>query len=212
MKKNNTRDADMVREVNLLWVPVYPGLARQVARYCPAPDASILEVGCFSGGTGLELLSSFPKAGLTVACDTAELVETFDRDWGGFARGDALSRCRTVTTALSRLDFADKTFELVFCRGVFFFLDGQGSILREMYRVLAPGGVLFAGGGFGSFTPPAVISRLADESRRKNNDLGRRIYSVREFEDEIARAGLERYAEIIQEGGLWALIRRPQAV
>ncbi len=60
-------------------------------------------------------------------------------------------------TAFSPLVFKDAEFDLVISRGVFFFLDENGDLLREISRVLKDGGMAFIGGGFGKDTPKELI-------------------------------------------------------
>lgn len=198
----------LIRDVNLLWQPVYPGLARQVADWCSQSPRTVLEVGCFSGGTGLELLRLFPEARLCVAVEVPELADSFAADWPAMQDQALAARVDVCTTPLDALALPAASQDLVFCRGVFFFLDEAGTVLQELYRVLAPGGTAVAGGGFGAPTPPEVIESLADESREKNRRLGRVVVSVEEFESRLARAGLGAAATISREGGLWAVLRK----
>jgi SAM-dependent methyltransferase len=197
-------NVELIRAINTLWLPVYPGLARQAADLCPAPPRSILEVGCFSGGTGLELLKLFARSRLTIAHEISGLCETFYDDWPGAAAHS--TRITLTATALVPLDLPDNAFDLVFCRGVFFFLDEHGGLLAEMHRALAPGGICFAGGGFGSHTPQSVIDPIADESRRLNYALGKKLVSPRQFRKLLRINALT--AGIIEDGGLWAAIKK----
>ena len=199
-------DTTLIRDINKLWLPVYPGLARQAAEHCPRQLLRILEVGCFSGGTGLELLKLFPQSRLTVALELPELAETFFDDWNsGLACPDA-DRITIMSTPLVPLAAAEAAYDLVFCRGVFFFLDEKGALLAELYRVVAPSGIVFAGGGFGSHTPKAAIDPIADESRRLNYALGKTVVAPQEFRALLR--GNAVASEIIEEGGLWAVMKK----
>ena len=199
-------DTAVIRDINRLWVPVYPGLARQVADHCPRQPLRILEVGCFSGGTGLELLKHFHQSRLTIALELPELTETFFDDWRDELAELDPGRITIISKPLVPLALAEAAYDLVFCRGVFFFLDEKGALLAELYRVLAPGGCVFAGGGFGSYTPPVVIEAIADESRRLNYALGKKLVSPQEFKALLR--GNAAAAEIIQDGGLWAVLNK----
>jgi len=201
-------DIDTIRAINKLWLPVYPGIAKQIAGHWSMPPERILEVGCFSGGIGLTLLRQYSKSTLTIALEMEELVSTFASDWEELLDSQCADRYRGVSTPLSPLSITNQIFDLIICRGVFFFLDANGTILSEMYRLLLSGGLIFAGGGFGSYTSPEVIKQLADESRRLNNALGRKILSRQEFEMALSNAGLAGQAHVIEDGGLWAVIRK----
>ncbi len=201
-------DIDIIRAINKLWLPVYPGIAKQIAGHCTKQPWHILEAGCFSGGIGLMLLKHYPQSNLTIALEMEELVATFPLDWQEMLDTQCADRYRVVSTPLSPLTITGQTFDLIICRGVFFFLDEKGAILSELFRLLSPGGIVFAGGGFGTYTSPELIKQLADESRRLNYALGRKLFSRQEFELALSTTGLAEQAEVIEEGGLWAVIRK----
>jgi SAM-dependent methyltransferase len=203
-------DPDLVREVNRLWDNVYPGLARQVAGWCRTAPRTIVEAGCFSGGTGIELLRMLPDARLTIACDMQALADSFTQDWPGMSDPAVSSRVEVLHTALDNIDLPEKSQDLAFCRGAFFFLDDAGTILKELYRLLSPGGTAVAGGGYGTHTPENVISAIAEDSREKNRRLGRIIVSVEKLKECVRQAGLTGAATVTEEGGLWAVLHKPQ--
>ncbi len=207
MRSATDMDLGLVRDINRLWGPVYEGLARQVADLCASPPVEILEVGCFSGGVGLALLDMFPASRLTVAIDAEELVGSFEADWQGMIDETQRARLTVVRSPLAPMDLPADTYDLAVFRGVFFFLDTLGSVPAEMSRVPAPGGIAFIGGGFGSHTDTQVIQGLAQESRRLNFALGKRVVSRAEFRQSLADAGLEGRFKIVEEGGLWAIIQ-----
>jgi SAM-dependent methyltransferase len=111
-----------------------------------------------------------------------------------------------VSTPLIPLDIAEAAYDFVFCRGVFFFLDEKGALLAELYRVVAPGGSVFAGGGFGSHTPKAIIDLIADESRRLNYALGKKMVTRQEFRALLRGNAIT--ADVLDDGGLWAVMKK----
>jgi hypothetical protein len=201
-------DIDTIRAINKLWLPVYPGIARQIAGHCTKEPETILEAGCFSGGIGLTLLRQYSHSTLTIAPEMEERGAAFISDRQEMLNTQCANQYRVVSTPLSQLTITGREYDLIICRGVFFFLDTDGTILSEMYRLLSRGGFVFAGGGFGSYTSPEVIKQLADESRRLNNALGRKIFSRQGFELTVLKAGLSEQAEVIEDGGLWVVIRK----
>jgi ubiquinone/menaquinone biosynthesis C-methylase UbiE len=201
-------ELNVVRQINRLWTPVYPGIAKQVAEYCSTSPKHILEVGCFSGGAGLCLLEQFPSGKLTVVLEYGELERTFYSDWREMLKDVHAGRVSLQYSELNALNLSDQSFDLVFCRGAFFFFDPEHLFLREIDRVVRPGGFAFIGGGFGSYTPSNVIDTIAKESRRLNYELRKRIMSNESLVSALAGAGLEKRAEIVDKGGLWVVIRK----
>ncbi len=197
------KNPGLVRDINRLWLPAYPGLARQVAEMCICEPKRILELGCFSGGTGLEFLKIFPEAELTIAIDMPELIASFRTDWNCAEE----SRVMLQELSLNKQISPGKKYDLIFCRGAFFFMDPDVKIVGEMFNCLAAGGAAFWGGGYGIHTPEHIIAEIGDESRIKNNALGRKIYSVELVRKFLQKSGVAERSEVIEDGGLWVLMR-----
>lgn len=194
--------AELLR-LNELWSPVYPYLARHVREVLPPEVKEIVELGPFSGGITWALAEVLPYAFFTIGEERQGV-----RDWleeESRKRG-LLNRLRLVDTPLKPLAFPDERFEAVIFRGAFFFLDVD--VLREIHRVLRRGGRGFVGGGFGKFTPAAVIKSIAEESRQLNYQLGKRWLAVEEVKSMVLAAGLSGCCRICTEGGLWLIVEK----
>jgi SAM-dependent methyltransferase/membrane-bound metal-dependent hydrolase YbcI (DUF457 family) len=96
-----------------------------------ASDARVLEVG--SGAHGLVFYFGARRA---VGCDplACEYAKLFPA-WQG--------RAQTVAAFGERLPFADSSFDIVLCDNVVDHAEGPAEIVRELARVLAPGGLLY---------------------------------------------------------------------
>src|SRR5919112_558537 len=94
-------------------------------------DARVLEVG--SGAHGLVFFFGTTR-GVGVdplACDYAALFPAWQ------------DRARTIAAAGERLPFADASFDVVLCDNVVDHAEDPARIVRELSRVLAPGGLLY---------------------------------------------------------------------
>ncbi len=93
------------------------------------PGSKTLDVGCGAGVFAVELI----QHGYDVwGVDLSEAMIKYTRETSGiqqFSVGDS-----------ERLEFPDNTFDAVTCLGVIEYLDGDEPALREMWRVLKPGG------------------------------------------------------------------------
>ena len=196
-------DISDIKRLNVLWAGIYPYLAEQVTAVLPKRARILLELGPFSGGIAFELAKGNRDYSIVIADSREETVDYL----GHMARKlNLLDQIRLARTDLSALKFGEAEFDGVIFRGAFFFLDA--SMLREIHRVLRPGGVGFIGGGFGASTPGSLIEKVASESRRLNDRLGRRWISGAQLKAMVAEANLEECSGIIEEGGLWLVLQK----
>ena len=198
-------DLRLLRQVNELWRNIYPYLVDHIIECYGKDRGDVLELGPFAGGISLELAKQCPELNITVAAQDSGVADLLKK------KIDAAGLDRAIEVGRSELDplvFPDLEFDLVIFRGAYFFLDKEGRILREIYRVLRQDGLGFIGGGYGKDTPQAVIDEIADESRVLNDRLGRIRVRVDDVQNMVDRSGLTPHAEIEKEGGLWLIIRK----
>jgi SAM-dependent methyltransferase len=198
-------DLRNLKRVNDLWRKIYPYLAAQCMECYGKNYGDVLEAGPFSGGISVELTRLHPGLNTTIAA--------WDRGVVGYLRkeieGAGLNRKIEVTwSELDNLVFADCLFDLVIFRGAYFFLDEEGKILLEIYRILKEDGLAFIGGGYGKNTPQALIDEIVDESRDLNVRLGRRRVTEGAVITMVNKAGLTSHTRIEKEGGLWLVIQK----
>jgi ubiquinone/menaquinone biosynthesis C-methylase UbiE len=108
-------------------------LARRIADQIP-PNSSVLEVAPGPGYCAIELakLGNYEIVGLDISKTFVEIARANAARAGmrvDFRRGN-----------VSDMPFGDETFDFVFCRAAFKNFSEPKRALREMYRVLRPGG------------------------------------------------------------------------
>ena len=198
-------DLRNLKRVNDLWSRIYPYLAIQVMEYYGRSHGEVLELGPFSGGISVELTRLHPELSITIAAQDPGVVDYLRKE----IEGAGLNRkMEVVWSELDNLVFADGLFDVVIFRGAYFFLDEEGKILREIYRILKEDGLAFIGGGYGKNTPQVLIDEIADESRDLNDRLGRKRVTEGEVTGMVNKAGLASQVKIEKEGGLWLLIQK----
>ncbi|MDP2659834.1 MAG: methyltransferase domain-containing protein, partial [Dehalococcoidia bacterium] len=166
----------------------------------------VLEMGPFAGGVAIELARQYPGLSLTMGDDFPGLLPSFQEI---VAREGLVDRIVVRAIDKSHLPFGDASFDLVVFRGALFFWEDSAQIVREMHRVLRPGGLAMAGGGFGAETPETVIDSVARQSRDLNRRLGKKVLSEQELLVLLKEMGLDVHASIERRHGLWAEIRKP---
>jgi SAM-dependent methyltransferase len=197
-----SRDERTIAELAGLWTPVYPYLAEHLLAASGVTGGRLLELGPFAGGIALHVLwRSEAFLATVLAEEEAPLRWVEERA----AEGGYVSRLTTRRMPLDPLPEPSASFDLVALRGAFFLL--TPSLLREVARVLRPGGFAWVGGGYGPTTPASVIAPIADRSRELNAALGKRRVTRGDAERLAAEAGLAGRSTVREEGGLWIEVR-----
>ncbi len=113
----------------ILWA-----LTRYAGR--PLANALCLDVGCSSGMMTVPLASLFHQTiGLDFDAIALAAVQPDERTLVDFMRGDAMC-----------LPFPDASVDVVICAQVYEHVPNDALLFQEIYRVLAPGGIMFFSG------------------------------------------------------------------
>jgi SAM-dependent methyltransferase len=195
---------NLIKEINLLWTPVYPYLAKQIEEVYGRKDGDILDIGPFCG-----LIFNFIENNI----GNSFTIGTFPEGMGLFFLEEARKKgfekmVRILETDPSLKGIENQKIDLAIFRGAFFFPSLFEVDFKAIDRVLKPKGVAFIGGGFGKFTPEEIIRKIGKRSRQLNLEIGKIEISENEILKNISKATLKANFEIIKEGGLWVLLRK----
>jgi hypothetical protein len=193
-----------LEEINRLWEPIRPYLARQVEEIYGRRDGHILEIGPFSG-----LIFALAQQNI----GESFLVATFPQEAVASCRREAQNlrledRVRIIESDSSLSGVPDDTVDLAVFRGALFFPSRFKVDFGAISRKLKEGAIALVGGGFGKYTPPEVISRIGKRSEELNAAMGKVRITVERVLDQLRASNLAAKAEIITEGGLWIVIKK----
>jgi len=199
MKKDS-----LIEELNLLWEPIQPYLARQIEELYGRRDGHILEIGPFSG-----LIFTFVQKNVGQSFSIAAFPQTAIRSCHQEAQKLGLEeRVRIIESDSSLMGIADDAVDLAIFRGALFFPSLFQVDLGAIYRTLRTGGIAFVGGGFGKYTPADVISLIARHSEKLNAAMGKVRVTVESVRDQIRSSNLEGRSEITTDGGFWVVMKK----
>ena len=116
------------------WEPIGQRLVQLVA---PAPGESVLDAACGAGSSAIPAAEAVGQTGSVLGLDLSEEMLALARRRVAEL---GLDHVELRTGDLDAIDVTDGTFDVVQCSlGVFFVADIPGA-LRELWRVLKPGG------------------------------------------------------------------------
>ena len=194
----------LIGELNLLWEPVRPFLAKQVEELYGRRDGHILEIGPFSG-----LIFSLAQKNVGRTFSIAAFPQATIPVYRLEARKHKLEdRVRIIGSDSSLIHIADGSVDLVIFRGALFFPTLFQVDFGAIHRTLSTRGIAFVGGGFGRYTPPEVINQIGKQSERLNAAMGRVRVTAESVRKQVRSSCLEEKCEITTEGGLWVVMRK----
>ncbi len=140
----------------------YACVARDVVETCTPCEGVWVDLGCGEGPLAFALAEL--SGSVLVLVDPNP--ETLARALVRAAKLDLSRRTVAVRGQAESLPLADASVDLVVSRGSIFFWEDRPAGVREVYRVLRPGGKAMLGGGLGK-TYPAWARREFIRRRRE---------------------------------------------
>lgn len=103
-----------------------------------APDCVFLDLGCGEGLLGFGVLERLQGSQVIFVDISSELIEHVEER---AQRQGVTDRCRFLVQDIVSLDaLADETADVAAVRSLFIYIQDQSKALKEVYRVLSPGG------------------------------------------------------------------------
>ena len=195
---------NLIEELNLLWEPIRPYLARQIEELYGRQDGHILEIGPFLGLI-FALVQKNVGQSFSIAAFPQAVIPLYRQEARKLGLED---RVRIIESNSSLISVTEESVDLAIFRGALFFPGLFQVDFVAIYRKLKIGGIAFIGGGFGKRTPPKVINQIAKRSEQLNAAMGRTRVTVESAMDQVRASHLEEKCEITTDGGLWVVMRK----
>jgi len=200
----NSVRLDLIQEIDQLWDPIYPYLARHIFELYGRTDGDIVEIGPFCG-----VIFSFLKEKI----GHSFRIAAFPEGMGGFFlqeadKQDLRERIEIIETDPSLVGFEKDHYDLAIFRGALFFPSLFQVDFSAVYKILRKQGMALLGGGFGKFAPASTIERIKRRSRDLNLAIGKIEIDENQLIQDLRARNLEGKLEFLSEGGLWILMRK----
>jgi len=183
----------------------YATVADDIIEFCGRSAGRVwLDLGSGEGDVGLALVERLPGCVMVLVDPDMQplgrgLERARDRGLGG--------RVVAVQGAAERIPMPDEVVDVVVSRGSLFFWHDRAAGLREVRRILRPGGKAMIGGGLGSGYPQWARREFI---RRRRQSVAGTPEAARSFVEARSPATFHRLAveggwpafEVVGEGGL----------
>lgn len=207
---NRNSAVSMDEIAKTVFAPIYPVIARNAIAETGVRRGLCLDLG--SGPGMLAMAMAREASDLELAAfdfnEDARLIAEDNITEAGLS-----DRIRTTSGDVHAMPYEDGSINLIVSRGSMFFWDDLGGAFMEIWRVLAPGGAAYIGGGFGSpELREQVIREMAVRDpewkcfARKMDDEG-----VARFRKMFADIGCTDHYRIIDDDtGMWVVLLKPE--
>ncbi len=139
----------------------YPYVVQDILRHCQPEAGFWVDLGAGQGQVAIPLIEATGNPVVMVDPNRESMVKGL-----ATVREKGLqSKLFAVVGVAEELPFPDESVDLLVSRGAIFFFDDPVKGLREVYRVLRPGGKAYIGGGAGSGYPAWATEKLIEQRR-----------------------------------------------
>jgi ubiquinone/menaquinone biosynthesis C-methylase UbiE len=186
-----------------IFAPIYPVIAQQALDATGIRRGLCLDIGSGPAMLAIAIAQQVPDM-LVVAVDFSDDSLKFATD--NIKSAHLADRISTQKGDVHHLPFEDGQINLIVSRGSMFFWKDLLDAFQEMYRVLAPGGAAYIGGGFGSLElrEKVVAAMLKRDptwdcyAKKKTDDE-----KIARFKEMFQEIGCSSYRIINDETGFW---------
>ena len=184
----------------------YRTVAEDVIAFCGNQRGRVwVDLGTGPGGLGLALLEKVSDGAMVLMDPNADALR---RALDAACERGVASRAVAVIGSAESIPLPDASVDVVVSRGSFYFWQDRAQGLREVWRILRPGGRAMIGGGLGSGYPQWARQEFTRRRREsaKSPEEARKFVEARSpetFRHLAAEASLPSF-EVIGEGGLTA--------
>jgi len=184
----------------------YESVARDMVDFCGLQKGKVwMDLGSGNGEIGLAVLNLFPDC-VMIMLDPNE--ESLSHGLKSAEKQGVSKNIVPIIGTAEKIPMPTESVDVVVSRGSFFFWKDRISGLKEVKRILRPGGKAMIGGGLGSRYPQWARQEFIRRQRKSNAGKSpeeiqrfKELRSSETFRNLAVAAGLPSF-EIEGEGGL----------
>lgn len=156
---NKAREFDKIAQE--IFAPIYPAIAKQALDKAQIKEGICLDIGCGGGYLGLAI-AEISDLNIYSMDNKPEAIEVLQEN---ILKKQFEIRVKPLIGDVHNIPLETNSVQLAISRGSMFFWEEQVQALNEIYRVLAPGGFAYIGGGFGT---PQIKEKIDEKMLQIN--------------------------------------------
>jgi SAM-dependent methyltransferase len=198
---DSTAKRDYTRTASCLAPGLYELVGRSMAAFCRLQRGRCLDVGC--GKADLDVVLAKITEMTILGLDISE--EALTKARANVKKAGLADRITFIQGDVQKMPLETNSFDVVISRGSYPFWKDKDVAMREILRVLKPGGVALIGGGKGFYFPaPLRQSTLTLLPTRSSLDLassgGRDRFTLGDLKRVMEAIGVTRFRLIDDPG------------
>jgi ubiquinone/menaquinone biosynthesis C-methylase UbiE len=191
-----------------IFAPIYPVIAKNISKQTSITSGLCIDIGCGPGNLGLSLAALHAKLQVVLLDPSVDMLT--------LARANCMAANLTERVSLQQgcaesLPFKSNSAQLIISRGSIFFWLDQVQALNEVYRVLAPGGQAYIGGGFGNVQLLEQIKQQMHELHPEWDNIRQKRMgqqSTQHFAALLEQSIINDHEVKQKEAGIWMHIKK----
>lgn len=186
---------------------VYPLLVQQFMDDYELMEGVVFDIGTGPGSLGIELA----KITNMKICFLDKSKQALDFAQEQFEQIGADNQVEFIQTCVEKMEVEDNLADFVMSRGSLWFWDDQPQGLREIYRILKPGGIAVVGGGLGRYMPDTMRKRLMGKIKERLKNSNENRPTLAEIAMIATKADLKNFRVFDDgegKGGRWIEIKK----
>lgn len=203
--EQETRGFDQI--ASTVFAPIYSVIADQILERTGKGEGIALDLGSGPAHLAVAVAKQSDLRVFALDCSPMMLKIALEH----IISSDLVRKVIPVLGDAHTIPFEDGAIDLVFSRGSWFFWEDLNQAFQEIYRVLAPDGIAYIGGGFGN---SHLKKKIFNVMKVKDPDFEKGVQeriqrnSPERIRCEIEKATIRSYNLIHDESGFWVVLKK----
>lgn len=190
-----------------IFAPVYPVIANQIIEKTKIMNGVCLDIGTGTGQLGMSI-AKITKLKVYLLDISEKILNIANKH---VLHNRLEHQVQALLGDVHNIPMKDQSVDIVISRGSCCFWENKQKAFEEIYRVLAPNGVAYIGGGFGT---KKINTEINEKMKTIDKNWGKKLLEridntkTENYEQILQIVGIHHYEIINNESGHWTIITK----